>query len=367
MPSHLPEYLAEVAGTALMMLIGVGAIALMWADVSPMPGLIESPDLRRLLTGIMFAGGATLVVVSPLGQRSGGHLNPAVTMAFWMKGNIATVDAVFYVLAQICGALLGVGIAALLASDAVRGVQFGITLPGDGFSVTHAFLAEIAITAALVGLILFCVNNQRFARYTPVLAGTLVATLVFIEAPVSGTSLNPARSIAPALLASIFTHQWLYIVAPLIGAAAAVWLHGRFAGERPSTGCAKLYHTERYQCIFSNCGYSRFVAGSVVLREGEMADRAYVIESGELEVRKKGEDGVEHTLATLGPGAWVGEMALLLELPRSATVVASRDSELRMVTADNFAHVIAEHPEQTLKLLRQLSERLHEAGRKLVL
>ena len=145
MPSHLPEYLAEVAGTALMMLIGVGAIALMWADVSPMPGLIESPDLRRLLTGIMFAGGATLVVVSPLGQRSGGHLNPAVTMAFWMKGNIATVDAVFYVLAQICGALLGVGIAALLASDAVRGVQFGITLPGDGFSVTHAFLAEIAM------------------------------------------------------------------------------------------------------------------------------------------------------------------------------------------------------------------------------
>jgi CRP-like cAMP-binding protein len=105
----------------------------------------------------------------------------------------------------------------------------------------------------------------------------------------------------------------------------------------------------------------------VVLREGEMADRAYVIESGELEVRKRGEDGVERTLATLGPGAWVGEMALLLELPRSATVVASRDSELRMVTPDNFAHVIAEHPEQTLKLLRQLSERLHEAGRKLVL
>ena len=72
---------------------------------------------------------------------------------------------------------------------------------------------------------------------------------------------------------------WLYIVAPLIGAAAAVWLHGRFAGERPSTGCAKLYHTERYQCIFSNCGYSRFVAGSVVLR---VAGRLVVLSADEL-------------------------------------------------------------------------------------
>jgi aquaporin Z len=121
MPNHLPEYLAEVAGTALMMLIGIGAIALMWASVSPVPGWIESPDLRRLLTGRMFAGGATLVVVSPLGQRSGGHLNPAVTLAFWLKGDIPTVDAVWYVIAPVCGALLGVGIVALLAPAAMVG------------------------------------------------------------------------------------------------------------------------------------------------------------------------------------------------------------------------------------------------------
>lgn len=367
MKDHLPEYLSEAAGTAIMMLVGVGAIALMWAAVSPMPGLIPSPDLRRLLTGMLFAGGATLVVVSPLGQRSGGHLNPAVTFAFWLKGNISSVDALLYVVAQVAGALLGVGIMALLCGAAVRGVEFGVTEPGEGYSVAAAFIAEIGITGMLVGLILFCVNNQRFARYTPVLAGSLVAALVFIEAPVSGTSLNPARSVAPALIASVYAHQWLYIVAPPLGAALAVWLHGRLAGTRPSAGCAKLYHTERYRCIFANCGYNRFEAGSVVLREGEQADRAYVIERGELEVRKRGEDNVERTLATLGPGAWVGEMALLLELPRSATVVATRHSDLRMVTADNFAHVIAEHPEETLKLLRQLSARLNEADRKLVL
>jgi len=367
MKDHLPEYLAEGAGTAIMMLVGVGAIALMWADASPVPGLIASPDVRRFLTGLLFATGGTLVVVSPLGQRSGGHLNPAVTLAFWLKGRIATPDALFYALAQVCGALLGVGIAGLLGGAAVSGVNFGLTAPGEGYSVGAAFLAELALTGLLVGVILFCVNNQRFAKYTAVLVGVLIVAMVFVEAPVSGTSLNPARSAAPALLASMFEHQWLYLVAPPAGAAIAVWLHGRLAGSRPSTGCAKLFHTERYRCIFSDCGYSRFVAGTVVLREGEQADRAYVIERGELEVRKRGDDGHERTLATLGPGAWVGEMALLLELPRSATVVASKDSELRMVTSDNFSHVIAEHPEETLKLLRQLSARLHEADRKLML
>ena len=366
MKDHLPEYFAEFLGTAIMMAIGIGAVALMWSHGSVMRDIVPSDTLRRLLTGILFAAGATAVVLSPLGQRSGGHLNPAVTLAFWWKGQVRTADAVCYVLAQTLGAILGVWVVSVAGGEAAQSVQLGLTLPGEGYSTAAAFAAEIVITFLLVFLILFCVNDQRFASRTPYLAGSLVAILVFVEAPISGTSLNPARSFAPALLTEVFHHNWLYWIAPLAGALVAVKVFGWLFDKGSRSGCAKLYHTERYRCIFTQCIYTLTAAGTVLMREGEAANKAYVIERGELEVRKRDESGVERVLGTLGPGDWVGEMALLLELPRSATVVATRDSELRAVTAENFAHVIAEHPAETLQLLKQLSERLHRADKKLV-
>jgi aquaporin Z len=348
-----------------MMLIGVGAITFIWHTGSPMTALIPSEGLRRLVTGCLFAGGATLVVLSPIGQRSGGHLNPAVTLAFWWKGQITTFDAWAYVLAQVLGALLGVAVVAAVAGDAAQSVQLGLTAPGQGFSVWLVFLSEVVITFALVFLIFFSVNNQRFAPHTPYLAGSLVAFLVFVEAPISGTSLNPARSLAPALMMHHAADQWIYLIAPLVGALAAVKVFGRVIAKVDQGGCAKLYHTERYRCIFLNCGYQLYPAGTVVMRQGEPANAAYVIERGELEVRMHTASGEDVLLARLGPGDWVGEMALLLELPRSATVIASSDAELRMVTASNLAHVIAEHPSETARLLKQVAQRLHEVDQRL--
>src|SRR5580698_4385177 len=100
MRDHWPEYLSEFFGTAIMMTFGIGVIALLWADGSPMRTVAMPLALRRLLTGILFAGGATVVGLSPLGQRSGGHLNPAVTWAFWRKGRVKPVDAFAYTCAQ---------------------------------------------------------------------------------------------------------------------------------------------------------------------------------------------------------------------------------------------------------------------------
>ena len=367
MKDHLPEYFAEFAGTAIMMAIGIGAVAFMWSTGSVMREVIPSDALRRLATGILFAGGGTLVVLSPLGQRSGGHLNPAMTLAFWWKGQVKTPDLFAYIGAQVAGALVGVWVVAMVGGAAAQSIQWGITLPGEGYTVAEAFAAEFAITFLLVFLVLFCVSNERFAKATPWLAGALVAFLVFVEAPISGTSLNPARSFAPALLAFNFEHHWLYWIAPCLGAIAAVMIFSRTIDTRERPGCAKLFHTERYRCIFLDCAYEVFPAGRIVMREGEPAAIAYVIEEGELQVRKQAEDGTVLVLSTLGPGEWAGELGVLLRLPRSATVVATRDSRLRVVTERNFRHVIAEHPAETERLLRQLAKRLHETSAQLIL
>jgi CRP-like cAMP-binding protein len=106
-----------------------------------------------------------------------------------------------------------------------------------------------------------------------------------------------------------------------------------------------------------------FPAGTVVMREGEPASTAYVVEEGRLEVRKRQPDGSERVLSTLGPGDWAGEMGVLLSQARGATVVAVTDTRLRVVTEHNFMHVIAEHPQETLLLLRQLSQRIDSANR----
>jgi aquaporin Z len=202
--SHLPEYFAEFLGTAIMMIVGIGAVTVMWSDGSVMRELIPNEPLRRLCTGLLFAGGGTAIVLSPLGQRGGGHSNPAVTLAFWVKGQVTGPDAIAYCVAQMLGAVMGVVIVALVGGAAAQSVQLGLTTPGAEYSTGIALGAEFVITFMLMFTILYCVNEPRHAARTPYFAGLLVALLVFVEAPVSGTSLNPARSFAPALLTSVF-------------------------------------------------------------------------------------------------------------------------------------------------------------------
>lgn len=362
MRRNLPIYLCEFAGTALMLFWGITAVGFMWGQGSPIPE-ISSPALRRLITGILFAGGATAVVYSSLGQRSGGHINPAVTLAFWRLGKIGIADAAAYVVAQFLGAFAGAAAARLTWGPLVQSVQYAATLPGVGWGWPGALIAEAIITFALAFTIFICVNKPRVAARTGLIAGSLVALLVTIEAPVSGTSLNPARSIAPAALVPTFQDQWIYLVGPVAGALIAASAYQQRWGG--STVCAKLYHTARYPCPFGTCGYRLVSAGETVMREGEPGDEAYLVERGRLEVRRHAADGRPVTLATLGPGAWVGEMSLLLDEPRSADVVALTEAQLRRVTRDTFGRVIVEDPIRTQELLRQLAHRVREASGRL--
>ncbi|HEV3484847.1 MAG TPA: aquaporin [Vicinamibacterales bacterium] len=351
-------YGCEFAGTALMLFIGVAAVALMWGSGSPIPE-IPNPVLRRLVTGLLFAGGATIVVYSPLGQRSGGHINPAVTLAFWALGKFPGDQVLPYVIAQVLGAIAGVAAAAVLFGDLVRSVQFAVTMPGEGWTWMSALVAEALATFGLVFLIFVCVNKPAIAGKTGIIAGAFVVALVTIEAPVSGTSVNPARSAAPALFVPVFRDQWIYTVGPIVGALIAALAYKQQWGS--GTVCAKLYHTPKYPCPFDTCGYRLVGAGEAVMREGEAGDEAYLVERGRLHVTRGGVP-----LAELGPGAWVGEMSLLLDEPRSATVTAATDAQLRRVTRDSFGRLLAEDPRRTQELLRQLAARVREASGRVV-
>src|SRR4051812_42761142 len=106
-PFHGPEYLCELGGTAIMVFVGLSAIAVDFGDGSPMLRWVPSPHARLLMTAFFFSGGGTAVVYSYLGKRSGGHLNPAVTFAFWLLRKLPAADALAYAIAQSLGAIIG--------------------------------------------------------------------------------------------------------------------------------------------------------------------------------------------------------------------------------------------------------------------
>lgn len=246
------EVAAEFAGTALLLAIGVTAVVAAFAAGSPVVAAVPNGDLRRLCAGTVFAGTAAAIVYSPLGRTSGGHLNPAVTAAFLLLGKLTPRSAAGYVAAQVCGAIVG-ALAALLAwGRHATGVRVGATVPALG-GPAAALAAEAVMTFLLVTLVLEFVDRPRLMPFTAAAAALLVITLVFAEAPVSGTSLNPARSLGPALVGTTWTGLWIYLVAPPLGGLAAALAYRR---RRRTVACGKLIHDARRPCHFIDCRYT---------------------------------------------------------------------------------------------------------------
>jgi aquaporin Z len=251
--AHWPEYLIE--GWALgMFMISAGLITTLFDyPGSPVNHALHDSDLRRVLTGICMGLTAMALIYSPWGKRSGAHMNPAVTLTFLRLGHVARWDAFFYVVAQFAGGTLGVVLVWLVLGDAFANppIRYVATLPGTR-GVIVALLAELAISFAMMTMILRVSNSQRWMRYTGVCAGVLVALWISIEGPLSGMSMNPARTFASALPGNVWTAFWIYLLAPVAGMQAAatlfVWQRGRSA-----VMCSKLLHTNDQRCI--HCGY----------------------------------------------------------------------------------------------------------------
>ena len=249
---HWKEYTAELLGTAIMIFVGLSAVVFNMSENLPMVKLLPDRSLRLLLTGTIFAGSGSLVAISPLGKLSGGHINPSVSLAFWLQGKMHRHDFIAYVIAQFIGAIAGEALLITVWGRYAQSINNGITLPGQGYALWYVFLAEVLITFLLVLLIFIFVSSKTLMRWTPLMTWIVVAIMVWRESPISGTSLNPARSFAPALLSGVWQDQWLYAIAPPLGAAAGVigFRLLTFGEGKILTG--KLFHVPHYRCIFKN-------------------------------------------------------------------------------------------------------------------
>lgn len=249
---HYPEYLMEAAGLGLFMVSACAFAVLLDHPASPARQALADPFLRRLLGGLAMGATAAGLIYSPWGKQSGAHLNPSVTLAFWRLGKVPAADAVFYVAAQFVGGLSGVLLctAALGPALAHPAVAYAVTVPGErGAAVAAA--AEFLISFGMMAMVLATAGHARLGRFTGLFAAGLVASYIALESPLSGMSMNPARTAASALPGGVWTAAWIYFLAPPLGMLAAVELRGALARDRAAP-CAKFNHANSRRCIF--CG-----------------------------------------------------------------------------------------------------------------
>src|SRR5499427_7783634 len=249
---HWPEYICEAAELGLFMISAGLFTILLHYPSSPVLNFIPGEFTRRMLTGIAMVGTAVALVFSPLGKRSGAHFNPAVTLTFWRLGKVKNWDAIFYIIAQFIGAIAGVFAVTLFVRKAIAHptVNYAATLPGmEGVIV--AFIAEFVIAFVLMSVVLRVSNTPHLARYTGLFAGALVATYITLESPLSGMSMNPARTFGSAFVGHLWMGLWIYFTAPVLAMQLAAVLYIR--GKR-TVYCAKYHHYNQHRCIF-NCRF----------------------------------------------------------------------------------------------------------------
>ncbi len=231
---------SELLGTFLLVLVAAGG------------GILHAKGQISLAAAVVAPGLMVLGVILFMGAVSGAHLNPAVSLAFAVRGDFPWKRVPGYIIVQLVGATL-----ACLFLLAVFGniEHLGATLPGPGYKDWQAFLMEIVLTAGLLSVILGTASAaQNVGTIGALGVGGYIALAGLWSAPVSGTSMNPARSFGPALVSGDWTAYWVYVAGPLLGAAIAV-------------GCAIMLRGRGGDAI------SR-AAGSGVLDPGDLTEKA---------------------------------------------------------------------------------------------
>lgn len=220
-------YLIEAWALGMFMLSACTFVILLEHPASAARQALPVAEVRRLLMGLAMGLTAVLLIYSPWGKRSGAHMNPAVTIAFWQMDRISTANALWYILFQFAGGTLAVCLFKWLLPIWISApaVNYAVTVPGPtGTGV--AFAAEMLLSFLLLLAVLWC-SNSRFAAFTGWLAGAMLVGFIFWEAPYSGMSINPARTVASALPAQVWAAWWIYVSAPVGGMLLAAGVYRR--------------------------------------------------------------------------------------------------------------------------------------------
>jgi aquaporin Z len=231
-------FISEFAGTALLLLCGLSVVIFLFGEGSPMATLIPEVKIRQVISGFIFGSIGASIALSYIGKTSGAHINPAVTMVFWLFKKIEGRLAITYVLAQLTGAIVGC-LPLFLWGAMGRSIEFGVTVPGEGYSLPVALLGEIVTTFTMVSLLVIFIGFRTIRQFTPFMFPVLYAIMVPLEAAISGISTNPARSFGPAVISGQWTGWWVYLVGPVAGAFLAS-LACSFLAKKITI--AKLYH-----------------------------------------------------------------------------------------------------------------------------
>jgi aquaporin Z len=245
-----PLYFCEAIELALFMLSACAFTIFLFDPSWPGFHLFPGAITRRAVMGIAMGITAVLIIRSPMGKRSGAHFNPAITLTYFRLGKIKLWDTVFYVFFQFIGAVLGVAVAATIFGSSLSkpGVDYVVTVPGQ-YGTGAAFLAELFMASVLMTLVLLLSNRVHLATYVSYVVGGVIVFCVFVFAPVSGFSINPARTTGSAFFAGVWTAGWLYFVAPLLGMFSAAEIYVRING-RDRVLCAKLHPDSAFPCPF---------------------------------------------------------------------------------------------------------------------
>jgi aquaporin Z len=243
---HLAEWASELIGTFLLLFPGFSLVVLLISPASPLADAPLSKGVKLVVVAVGFGLSAAAVALSPLGRRSGAHLNPAVTFGFWLRGHVHQHDLAGYTIAQVLGALAATALLQLAFGGWADRIHDAATVPS--VAPAAALGIEAALTGALLVVIFCFLSSPRTARWTPLAVIAALAILIRLGASSTGASMNPARTLGPAAVADDFRSLWVYVAGPLLGAAAAAAALALLVpGRRTLT--AKLFHDQRYPTV----------------------------------------------------------------------------------------------------------------------